>query len=334
MSLLLTAAEMESLVMTGSNQLVNTTSANKFDPDYPRMSLAHSGAPLTAYMSGSFTGVTELWLHFEMGIELTNSGWDSPFVRLVDSVSGNTVLQIDGDNGNMNMEYWNGASFTSMTPAFNLPNTTVRTVDIHCKIHDTLGRFALYFDNVLFLEFTGDTNLFASAQVDGIELAGGHNSSTATHEINYSEIIVADEPTLGWRCATIVPDADGTTSAQWTGSFADIDEITNSDSDLLTSGSANDLETMRTTNLSTPAAALSYFIALVTVARAQRGASGPTQFQFALNSNVTDYFSASIALASGVFSEHSEIWATDPDTAAAWTAANIDAVELGVKSIA
>ena len=333
MSVIFAGGEIESFDLTGSNQLVNTTAADKYDSDYARMSVAHSGAPTTAYISTSFTGITEGWLHFSAGFELIGTSWDQPFVRLVDSVSGNTVLQVDGTNAVIAMEYWNGASFTRMNSFGINPNTLI-TFDIHFKIADTGGRFAIYMNGNLLDEFLGDTNLFASAQVDGIELAGGNSTSNTTHEVNYSEVVVADESTIGWRVATIVPNADGTTTGQWTGSFADVDEITASDADNLNSTVSNDVELMGATNLSTPAGALNGYKAVVAQARVKDdGGSSPLQFQFMVRTGGANYNSATIALSSSYTSEEN-LWLVNPGTTNPWTASEIDALELGVQSIA
>jgi hypothetical protein len=311
MSVIFAGGEIESFDLTGSNQLVNTTAADKYDSDYARMSVAHSGAPTTAYISTSFTGITEGWLHFSAGFEVI----------------------MDGTNARIALEYWNGASFTRMND-FGIDANTLITFDIHFKIADAGGRFAIYMNGNLLDEFIGDTNLFASAQVDGIELAGGNSTSNTAHEVNYSEVIVADEPTIGWRVATIVPNADGNTVGEWTGGFADVDEITANDSDNLNSTTSNDTETMGATNLSTPAGALNGYKAVVAQARVKDdGGSSPLQFQFIVRTGGTDYFSSTIALGSSYSSEEN-LWLVNPGTTNPWTQSEIDAIELGVESIA
>jgi hypothetical protein len=217
---------------------------------------------------------------------------------------------------------------------FGIDANTLITFDIHFKIADAGGRFAIYMNGNLLDEFIGDTNLFASAQVDGIELAGGNSTSNTAHEVNYSEVIVADEPTIGWRVATIVPNADGNTVGEWTGGFADVDEITANDSDNLNSTTSNDTETMGATNLSTPAGALNGYKAVVAQARVKDdGGSSPLQFQFIVRTGGTDYFSSTIALGSSYSSEEN-LWLVNPGTTNPWTQSEIDAIELGVESIA
>lgn len=330
MSVIFAGGELESFNLVGVNQQVNAT-AGKFDSDFARMAIEHGGSGASNWIGANFTGGTEFWLHLVVNMDVgPGSTYDYSIIRLVDSVSGETVFQIDGTDGNFRGEYWNGSSFTTMPSTFTFSTNVNKTIDIHCKIHDTLGRFAIYLDNSLWDEFTGDTNLFASAQVDGIELCGPTFSLDFTKSANFSEVIVADEPTIGWRLATLIPNAAGTTSA-WTGAYTDVDEIAVDDGDFLSSDTANQVHTMGASNLSVAAAAME-IQALLLNARARKGVSGPTQLQLAVRTGAADFFSSSFALDPGFISIQN-MWALNPDTVVAWTPSEIDGVEIGVKSI-
>jgi len=336
MAMIVAMAEIESYIVTGDSHAINTSASGKFDSDYARMSLEHQGDYVVNgdYVGRTFTGATSIWMTCRASFESLHSSLDDAIIHLDDSVSGNTTLRFKSLNSRYFLEWWNGSSYTAGLKDFRPVINTVYKIDIHCLIHDTTGRFAFYIDDILIEEFIGDTNLYASSQVDNLKLTGPQASHSAARAVHFSEVVVADEPTIGWRVATIVPDADGNTVGEWTGGWADVDEITASDADNLNSTASNDTETMGATNLSTPAAALVEYVAMVLQARVKDDAgSSPLQFQFIVRTGGTDYFSSTIALGSS-YSHEENVWAVNPGTTNPWTASEIDAIELGVESIA
>jgi len=332
MTVLFVGSEIESFDLYDINQEMVTT-AGRHDSDFARGSIELNGGPDGTGIAKDFTGQTSVWLHFNVNPEWNaDTNYDHPVAILHDTVSGEDTLRLEGLNGNLHLQYWNGATYTSRQGIadFQLTTDVVQRVDIECVIHDTTGRFAVYVNEVLMDEFTGDTNLYASAQVDRIYLKGPTIFRTTDEEYWFSEVVVADESTVGWRVATLAPTGVGTTGA-WTGLWSDVDEVIADDTDFIDSDTANQVETFATGNLSVAASAMEV-VALVVNARVRKGSSGPAQVQLAVNSGVTDYFSATMALDPG-FIPIQNIWETDPDTAAPWTVSGVDAVEIGVKSI-
>ena len=330
MSVIFAGSELESFKLWGTNQRESIV-ASKFDSDFARMAVEHAGGADSLGIGKSFTGGTEFWFHFTAVQEIsTSSTLDLTFFQVLDDANEEIPFRIDGLNGVYTGQYWNGSSFTSMSNTFQFIADTVTVIDVHVKIHDTTGRFAIYIDGVLHDEFTGDTNLYASAQIDGFRLKGAANSPLYSASMAFSEVVVADEPTVAWRVATIVPSAAGATSA-WTGAYTDVDEAVIDDTDYLESVTANQVETMVATNLSVAASVMDVQT-LAVVARTRKGNSGIQQLQLAVRTSATDYYSTTKVLDPG-FIPIEAFWAQNPATVAQWTPSEIDGLEIGVKSI-
>lgn len=329
MTIVFIGSEMDSFQLVGTNQRTSVV-ASKFDSNFARSAVEHGGGNISTGLKGTFAGAAEYWIHTNVVFELAASAGDLSFLHAEDFSGGVTVFKMEGNNGIFTGNYWNGSGFTIMSNVWSPVNDTLYKIDIHIKIHDTLGRFAIYIDDGLHEEFTGDTLLYGGAQMDGIFLRGAATSLLYAQSCAFSEVIVADESTIGWRVATIVPTGVGATGA-WTGLWSDVDEVTIDDTDFLESNTTAQVETMVASNLSGPASSM-VVQALAVVARARKGTSGIQQIQMAVRTNSLDFFSATLALDPG-FIPINNIWATNPDTAAAWTPSEIDAIEIGVKSI-
>jgi hypothetical protein len=146
----------------------------------------------------------------------------------------------------------------------------------------------------------------------------------------HSELIVADVNTIGWRVGTLYATAAGTTNTFTSGDYTSIDEIVYSTADFLSSATADQIFLANCNDLSPG----SFTIKAVGVGALARNdaAGGPQNLQLAIRTNATNYFSATKTLGVG-YSANINIWETNPNTAAAWTSADIAALQIGVKSI-
>ena len=158
----------------------------------------------------------------------------------------------------------------------------------------------------------------------------GMTSGPSTNNIYVSQVIVADEPTIGMRLGSYHPSGAGATSS-WTGDYSSIDETVYSDADFILSATANQVSTFAQTG----PALTGYVVRAVGVStRSKCGVGGPQNLRHALRSASTNYFSsADIALDVGYESQLT-IWETDPATSAAWVNTATSTLQPGVKSIA
>jgi hypothetical protein len=143
-----------------------------------------------------------------------------------------------------------------------------------------------------------------------------------------SMMVIADEPTNGWRLLTRYPNGAGAATA-WTGGFGDVDETINDDADFCNSSTNGQVEQFTQTG----PAMTGYTVRAVGVyARAKRGASGPANLQIGLRVSGTDYFSSNKALTVG-YGAYGEIWETNPATGVAWVNTAIDAIQPSIQAV-
>jgi hypothetical protein len=278
-----------------------------------------------------FAAQSELWASFYVyfsSAPISSGGCPITFY------SGTTALfQIDPDSlgtpSAMAFEYWTGSSWTEATGEVGSYSNGVRyRFDVHVKIADSGGVLEWYTDGALTGTFTGDTLRTALTTVDGIALKHGSDTGYSV----FSAVMVADEDTRGITYIQKLINGAGALS-DWTGTYAEIDEAGANDSDLIQASA--DAQTSLFTKAALPAGFSSGYqvIGLGVSARAQRGSSGPANIQMAARHGTTNGFSASKSLETALNPKH-HIFTQNPATAAAWTYAEADAAQVGVRSAA
>lgn len=297
------------------------TSASGFQTEFSRNAIrVHSGGSEYAE-TPEWSAIQDVWLHFYMTSD--GSGSTTSTYDIIQFSDGTDVVfklhQVSGDA--QRLSYLSApATYTQVGSSFTLP------MDSHIDIHfesGAGGEAALYFNGVE--QFTAAAAMTYATDVTKIILPTPHNAS-----IIGSQWAVADEPTVGGRLMQGWGSGAGASSA-WTGDYTMVDEAVLNEADYIYSGTATQVETYAH---STVSSLTGYTPRAVCVsARAKRGGTGPQNMQLALRSGSTDYFSATKALGLG-YTAVQNIWDTNPDTSAAWTAAQVAAAQPGVKSIA
>lgn len=300
-----------------------------FDANYSRGAV-NSLVEFYAYADGG--PYPELWFHvYHADSQQPTNG--RVFLQLEDS-SGQGIVRLVGTAtiNVLQFQYWDGASWQNISTPFTFPVNTFRTIDIHCKIDPVVGEFIFYGNGIAQASLTGNTDFFGCTGVNRARLQSLSSSSTAGAS-GFSQCCMSTVNSTSYKISTIAPNAAGST-AGWTGAYTDIDEVTNSDADFISSAAANQVSTFGLTNLSATAAALQV-VAVGVAVRVRRGAIGPQNIQAAIRTNGVDYYSSNIDGLTGNFNGgRSKTWDLNPDTGALWTAAEVNALEAGVKSIA
>lgn len=277
---------------------------------------------------------SEYWTTFDMDQSFpTNTTTLSTRLEILDS-SGNarirllTNWQSSGATGTFQLEYWDGAAWVS-AGSFSAAPSALQTVTIRVNgINSASGGVSLFLSGTQRIG-SGTVDLSAVddlAQMRFYGITAGIRGTGA-----YTQVVMANESTIGMRVGTLVATGQGTTHTFTTGGFANIDEAVYSDADLINSGTANQVELFTIT----PVPSFTGYVirAICVTARAKQSGSGPTQIQLALRHGGTTYFSATQALGFG-YEAHVNVWETDPGDAGSWLSSDIAALEIGVKSIA
>lgn len=337
MAVLFAANEVEAFQrVTGISQVRNRSTAASYDSTYCRGSL---GVSTNCFAAAHFDPQTEIWVHMEVYVGTMGAGATTPCIMFVDSVTGQVVAQFDcdGSTSTNNLEYWNGASFTEITPDDTLAVSTKYVFDFHLRIDNVNGRFAYYRGGTLIAQVTGDTLNTGYTAIDTLLLSGF--SSGATADNGYSQVIVATSPMIGCKVMTLAPTGNGTNTA-WTGAFGDVSTTVIDNSapgatpTYIYTTASGDKETYACTNM--PAASKAYDPIAVVVAARGRAATGATPGALALGvyTNSTDNFQSpfTFALSQELMGGY-RVMETNPVTGLNWTFTELDALEIGVKSV-
>lgn len=174
--------------------VVNNTSSG-FDSAFTDASFYCNGAVFEIPLPSA---LPDVWLHMSVDMSLHQQTGNT-FVGINTGLNREEIywrrVQNDGD---MSLHMWNGTGYTTLVtlPASSEPAGT-RNIDIHWKIHPTEGVFEIYMDDGVIMRAE---NLDTSGlSIDTIRLVSTQNSP-----IYYSQVLVADEPTICWRLSNRV----------------------------------------------------------------------------------------------------------------------------------
>lgn len=245
-------------------------------------------------------------------------------------------LQFDGSG---HIQVYTGTSTVVATGTDALVNGTLYHIQVHVKIHDTLGVIEVKLDDILKITFNGDTKPGADTTINGIGynvLTTGQNSYDTLTINNTSGSVDNSWPGVIRIQRKLVVGA-GTYVNNWsrnTGStnWEAVDEVPpDDDTSYLFTTSANIYE-----SFSMAADALTFvnYKALITSAVAKKD-SGTVQLAVGIvdNENAVNYWGANSAVGTSYGVVDSRM-TTDPSTSATWTSGGIKAVQALIDSTA
>jgi hypothetical protein len=201
--------------------------------------------------------------------------------------------------------------------------------DIYIKVDGSAGEIRVYKETVEIITFTGDTS------IDNLTFGRIHfkGQTGGANELSVSQVILADESTLGWKLASLNPTGNGA-NTQWTGDYTDVDEFIFDDTDFIEALTTGLIETSTMSDLS--ALLGSFNVKAVAFATRAENDSGSSinDIQAALRISGTNYFSADLGLPKdGADHSVQAIFATNPATSGSWSQSVVNALEAGLKSV-
>lgn len=260
------------------------------------------------------------WYHFghKSGPQAaTDDGW----LHRIFDVSGQKIFELDLQDGDIRLMVI--GSTTSYSGLIPLPTTLTR---FDLKIDFTAG---IAID--LYLDGSGTPTISAS-----VGDAGARTKPTTfvvtnkdSDHIYVSELYVADFDTRNTRPVKQVPDASGNYSA-WAGGFSVL-----GDDDLMTAADgavAGDKVSVNLEPYPGPPSPAGISRVVVKVI-GSRGATGPQDIAPFVRIAGIDYSAGNLGVTEAPLAHYAE-WAINPDTAAAWTTADLDTTEIGLEVIA
>lgn len=263
-----------------------------------------------------------MWLHFLMNTQNAvgySSFPDGYFMRIF---NGSTeIARIDVQDSLYTLQ-GGGQTSPNFSPWIQNQNTTY---DIKCVCDGTNVTVEVYIGGALQASIT-----YASAIGVPTSYTFDHfdtNWNTSAIDWRYSEFIVTDnESTIGWRLATLEPNAAGTYTA-WEGVPTNLAVL--GDGLSISSDTAGEKESWTLSAYGGPATA-SGVRAVVNKFFAQAGGTPPTQIRPFIRHAATDVAGTTFT-PSGAF--HLEVLDNNPQTTLTWDTADLATLEVGVESI-
>jgi hypothetical protein len=329
MTILFAGGEMGAFIPSDSNVLEGTGTPGYFDSAFARCYLQPAGSASYAD-SPEFTETDDIWIHLEnISVGATNSSTQVATITLLDGSDAEVFRLLSSTpyaalSQTWQLQYNNASVWTNLGSSFTVTNV-LSTIDIHLVANSASGSGKVYVSGTQ--RSSGTADLSAIAGVAKIRLNGKTTSIPAT--CRFSQVIVADESTIGWRLITVPATGAGATN-DMIGGYTEIDEIVYSDADFINSATANQVELF---SHSTAIPAGYSVRGFAVTARAKCGTGGPQNLQLALRSGGTTYFSSTKALDAG-YGAFFAVWEDDPATTADFTTSAVALAQFGVKSIA
>ena len=305
------------------NSINAATSTNATYIDATRVEHGYFLPPLASFTASWPEPVgSTVWLHYVFGADSITGNWNTDCFKFRD-IDGNIVLEMDIVAGANRWEIF-GDTSPQATHTVTIAAQTVYDVQF-IKNGTTDITVNVYKDGVLVI------NALSAANVVDVGVPVSWTcqctDTSAFGNSYFSECLIADEDTRGWRLrqhrvvsAGVDTDWDGNTTAIIDGSLA-TGITTNTNNDRAGFGVSN-LEDI-------PGGAVIDRVSIQTYA--QRGASGLANFNhfFRYDTPTTeDGSDISLGLSAEI---HVEDFTTSPDTGLAWTDTEMAAIQFGVR---
>ena len=247
------------------------------------------------------------------------------------SYDGNKLLGLRV-NGSNNLEVYRNTTLIS-TGSKSISVSTTYLIEARFKISDTVGVAQIKVNGILDIDFSGDTKPGADTTINKIKIGYWPIASGYGSKAYFDNVVVDDAAWIGeTKIQAIAPTAAGN-ATNWTPSVGSnydcVDDIPPSDTEYVSTNTINLIDTYIAENL---AGVIGTIKCVQIQTRIESdGEPTPSNVNLVARSGDTDYFSGDIAVPVA-FKELSYLWETDPDTAAAWLEAGVNALQIGIKS--
>lgn len=311
---------------------VNTTVPGVFDANYVKQVLDCPAN--TPCWRQTIPSAVQADFYWQAKVYLQNTNSVAPLVSFSSTVASVMTerFRLTYPGGLLRLQYNNGGVWTTIGSTLAISGVALYTLTCRFKHHATAGELSFWVNNALIGQVTGNTAPYNSAAfVSDVDLANPSAGSGGTGFCYFAEFLVTtNENPYAMKVKTHVLTGAGTTSG-WTGAYTDVDEPDPSTTDILSAASAGLVSTFATDDL--PAIGADVVRAVQVSVMARRGATGPQSIQTALRASGVDQLGATQTLNTG-YNTYRQIYEQNSVTGVEFTKAEIDASEVGVKSIA
>lgn len=313
------------------NNTFGVDAEETFRTDYARASVRCQGSA-TDHMNYAFGRFAQSSSNFWFSAQMSCSVFDTlssgflTFLSFWDASAKRFGIQMDDRRRLRLVRYADGVtqSVLTTTDVVAIQNDGLHKIDVHMN-YQTAGGVRVYVDQVLVLDFSGDVTAGGSLSLNGFGVSCFNNGNTRS--TYWSEMVAVERDTRTISLKTHAPTSTKEDSA-WIGTHEDIDETFADDGDVITTTALDavakfGVNPLPTNNLSVRGFKLS--------ARVSRGPAGPAHVALGVTSGTESTFSEDFVVDTG-WNTVSTIFETNPETEASWTEAEINAIEIDLKS--
>lgn len=257
--------------------------------------------------------------------------------QFLDLITVQLQLRLNSD-GSLEV-YRGGAVSLGSSAAGVITADTQHYVEMKALINGAAGTVEVRVDNVTVITIAGaNTQQSANSQVTQFELGGPTDTAGTTYQ-HVDDLYVCDDS--GLRCNDFLgdtriacgfPAADGV-HTDWTPSagvdhYAMVDEVSpDDDATYNSSGTATDRDSFDMDDL--PGGIVGNVHAVCAVIHSRKDESGIRTLEPSVRVNGTDYDGTGVNIPNNYAYHNLYAWEVDPDTAAPWVIAAINAMEAG-----
>jgi hypothetical protein len=303
------------------------TNGNNFRGDYARCTLdVAGGTSLGNGWQGVFTQPSaSFWLGARLLMPQGGLPADpgQPLLAFLDGAQKRVGLSLDGNRA-LSLGIWDDSNmYTKLAMSPPSQPTTLMKLDVQV-IYGTQATVNVYVNQVQVLSYTGTALVTgASTSLSAFVLS----SPSTTDAACWSEVIAAERDTRTLMLKTHVPATDAQGN-QWAGTHGDIDEVGIDEADGISTNAPEQVSMFGVNALPPGNLAVRGF---KVSGYAARGDSGPAHLDLGVTTANAVAFSTDLAIDTG-WTRIGNIWETNPVTGLSWTQADINAIQIGVRS--
>jgi hypothetical protein len=267
---------------------------------------------------------TDLWMHFTIGYSNSSILWQETDHLRIEDFNGTLVASSDIQPGFID---WNFFADTTSSITYRTIADARLIMDLHFVRNGTTDISMTVYVNGTFQGTMTGANSANKGLPTNLSMTN-LDSTSGNGTLYWGECVIANEDTRGWRMYQLRPTAFGV-NQQWVGdatSVVDGSLLTGISTDVLngrTSFGLSRIEYIADTALIDRIAVQTY---------GQRGASGLTSFNHYFRyegGTIVDDADIVLGLTADMYIDE---YTTNPNTAGAWAAADIQGLQLGVRA--
>jgi hypothetical protein len=305
----------------GGTPAIDTTASNY---DSTRVPYGMTMVDDTTYSMNTMhkaSSTDTAWYHFSLRTSTFSGNGEDGYFGYIYNADGVAVLGIDIQDGQVRAQAFGDTTVTGAL--FLLPISSSTKWDIRVTVNGTSIIGDIYIDGVIVSTATAANS--SGLKTVSRQFVFAFSDAIGGAACWFSEFYVAETSTVNSRMQRRDLTTAGNDSA-WTGNLANLSD--EDDTTGLTSDTAAQRSSANTVDVSgTPTIG-----AVVAMARSQRGATGPANLKQYARISAVNYDGDTHALGLDKTSEPM-CWELDPSDSGAWTAAKVNAIELGLLSV-